>query len=101
MDQDRGSRIESERAETIGAEGQAARAACVTITGTFYIPCRLTNWRRFELATRRMFLFFTLGALELLNSVLLGSWFVNPASHCMPNYSMQGTALGATSNTKR
>jgi hypothetical protein len=72
-----------------------------TITGTFSIPCRLTNWRRFELATRRMFLFFTLGVLKLLSSVLLGSVFVNPASQCMPHYSMQGTALGATSHTTR
>jgi hypothetical protein len=40
--------------------------------------------------------------LPLLDiSTLLGSWFVNPASQCMPNYGMQGTALGATSHTTR
>jgi hypothetical protein len=48
-----------------------------------------------------MFLFFTLGVLKLLNSVLLGSVFVSPASLCMSNDSMQGTALGAASNTTR
>jgi hypothetical protein len=43
----------------------------------------------------------TLGVLTLLNSVLLGSVFVNPASQCMPHDSMQGTTLGATSHTTR